>query len=86
MSAIIRCPPVSGASASASGLKNGKCKALLNPTTLAISTSISSNNINVTGPGTSTLSSTLEVRHKNAFSLVERFMFEPSSSELARDD
>ena len=77
-------PPTSGASASTSGLKNGKEKALPNPTPLTISASNSShNNVNSTGPCTSTLSSGSGVRQTNVFSLVERFTFKPSSSELA---
>ena len=84
MSPTIGGPPMSGASASTSGLKNGKEKALPNPTPLTISASNSShNNVNSTGPGTPTLSSSSGVRQTNVFSLVERFTFKPSSSELA---
>jgi len=84
MSPTIGGPPASGALASTSGLKNGKEKALLNPTPLTISASNSSNNnISSTGPGTSTLSSSSGMRQTNVFSLVERFTFKPSSSELA---
>jgi len=84
MSPTIGGPPASSASASTSGLKNGKEKALSNPTSLTISTSNSShNNVNSIGPGTSTLSSSSGVRQTNVFSLVERFTFKPSSSELA---
>lgn len=82
LSPTIGGPPASiAASASTSGssfMKNGKEKALLNPTSPNISAS--NNNANPTGPGTSTLGSGM--RQTNVFSLVERFTFKPSSSEL----
>ena len=73
----------SGASASTSGLKNGKEKVLLNPTPLTIFASNSSNNVNSTGPGTSTPSLSSGVSRQTCSSLAERFTCRPSSSELA---
>jgi len=73
----------SGASASTSGLKSGKEKVLLNPTFTIFASNSSNNNVNFTGPGTSTPSLGSWVSRQTCSSLAERFTCRPSSSELA---